>query len=489
MKAMLLALCSVFLAKRAWAAGDPANGKARYEKSCSQCHGDSGDGKGPASPRLRPKPRDFTSGAYKVRSTPNGELPTDEDIYRAVADGLPGTAMPAWAGVFSDREIRDLVAYLKTFNDRFQEEQPSRVFEIKGPKKATPQSMARGREIYLELGCSQCHGQEGRGDGSSAPTLTDDAGDPLPPANFHEGWHFRGGHRAEDIFRTIMTGFNGTPMPSFIDALGDNPEGQDKAWDLANYVRSLSPDEPHTSEVLRLKFRQALPDTPEDPSFRELDAVHFPLFGQIVQEPRQFTPAIHHLEARGFYNEEAAVILLQWHDRAPDLGKTKGAVPDAVEVQVPWAWVPDSQEGEKPYFLEGDAGHPVSLWRWDAGAERVVHWKARGLSSSPEAVTGPSLFVSSSAYSDGEWRLVLKRPLAATPGQGLSLEPGVFFPAAFSAWDASNGDAGAKRSVSSWYWLLLEPQRPKTAGAYPVAAFLLVGALEFWFLRGRAPRE
>ena len=55
-------------------------GKAVYDKWCAQCHGDDGAGEGIAAPYVHPKPRDFTSAKYKIRSTRNGSLPTDADL-------------------------------------------------------------------------------------------------------------------------------------------------------------------------------------------------------------------------------------------------------------------------------------------------------------------------------------------------------------------------------------------------------------------------
>ena len=54
-------------------------GRVVYFKRCSFCHGLLGDGNGPASDTLDPRPRDFTLGTFKFRTTQSGELPTDED--------------------------------------------------------------------------------------------------------------------------------------------------------------------------------------------------------------------------------------------------------------------------------------------------------------------------------------------------------------------------------------------------------------------------
>src|SRR5438445_4029024 len=98
---------------------DTAKGKAVYVKWCSGCHGDGGGGDGPAAATMLPRPRNFTGAIYKIRSTASGQLPTDADLLRAIDEGLPGTAMPAWKTRLSDGERRDVVAYLKTFSAFF----------------------------------------------------------------------------------------------------------------------------------------------------------------------------------------------------------------------------------------------------------------------------------------------------------------------------------------------------------------------------------
>ena len=66
-----------------------AAGKVLYDKYCTQCHGDSGDGLGTAAGRVKPSPRDFTSGKYKIRSNPSGFPPTTQDLITIIRDGLP----------------------------------------------------------------------------------------------------------------------------------------------------------------------------------------------------------------------------------------------------------------------------------------------------------------------------------------------------------------------------------------------------------------
>src|SRR5437870_9908452 len=106
-------------APRSLAAQDTTAGKRVYVKWCAGCHGDSGAGDGLAAAHMLPRPRNFTGAVYKIRTTASGQLPTDADLMRAIDDGLPGSAMPAWKGRLSDAERRDVAAYLKTFSSFF----------------------------------------------------------------------------------------------------------------------------------------------------------------------------------------------------------------------------------------------------------------------------------------------------------------------------------------------------------------------------------
>src|SRR5438034_375559 len=100
-------------------AQDTVKGKAVYVKWCAGCHGDTGAGDGAAAPAMVPRPRNFTGAVYKIRTTASGQLPTDADLMRAIDEGLPGSAMPAWKGRLSDAERRNVAAYIKTFSSFF----------------------------------------------------------------------------------------------------------------------------------------------------------------------------------------------------------------------------------------------------------------------------------------------------------------------------------------------------------------------------------
>jgi cytochrome c oxidase cbb3-type subunit 2 len=216
-----------------------ARGKQVYGRRCAGCHGDKGDGKGVAPSSVLfaiAQPRDFTSGVFKFRLTPTGSVPLDSDLYRTITTGIRGTAMPPWFNL-PEEDRWDVVHYIKTFSPDFRDFPPETPITIPRPPKPSPEIIARGRQVFDEMKCWECHGREGRGDGPKSDTLEDDFGVRIPPANFTEGV-FKSGSRPEDIFRTFMTGLSGTPMPSF----GDSFTSPDEGWALTYFVLSLSAD-------------------------------------------------------------------------------------------------------------------------------------------------------------------------------------------------------------------------------------------------------
>jgi cbb3-type cytochrome c oxidase subunit III len=209
-----------------------ARGKAVYDARCVECHGADGKGDGPSAAYLTPRPRDFSSGKYKIRSTETGSVPTDDDLIRSVRQGLYGTAMPAWDRILSDADIRDVVEYVKTMSPQFAT--PPKVVELGDGAPSSPESIARGRQVYDKLQCSKCHGTDGRGAGAVTTTFEDEWKQPLRASDLTEPWTFHGGATSRDVYLRFRTGMMGTPMPSFADAASEA-----EMWDLANYVVSL----------------------------------------------------------------------------------------------------------------------------------------------------------------------------------------------------------------------------------------------------------
>jgi mono/diheme cytochrome c family protein len=219
--------------------GNARHGKALYQRYCIFCHGPEGDGRGESAAYLDPKPRDFTKAVFKCRSTPSGSLPLDSDLYDTISRGVHASGMPSWKPLLR-QERADLVAYIKTFSTAFQEEKPGVRVPIPAEPANSAESVRRGADLFQSMNCWSCHGKDGRGHGPSAATLTDSKGYPITPFDLTSGTRFKCGESNQEMFRDLTTGLDGTPMPSFVDAMNE-----DQRWDVVHYIRSLSSSKGH----------------------------------------------------------------------------------------------------------------------------------------------------------------------------------------------------------------------------------------------------
>ena len=490
---------------------DTTAGKVVYQKWCAGCHGESGAGDGVAAKYMIPPPRDFTGAIYQIRSTASGNLPTDADVMRSIDEGLPGTAMPGWKERLSDRERRDVLAYIKTFSTFFADTtlRPQALDFGAEPSGGTGDDALKvGRQFYDSIGCRKCHGDLGRGDGPSSPTLKDDAGHPIFAADLHENWLFNGGGTVEDIYQRLRTGLDGTPMPSFSDLLEQKFLTDQELWRVAQYVRSLSPREaPAVRDVIRAPLiDRALPHAADDSVWGSVDAYWFPLVGQVIRKTRWFAPAITGVWVKAVHTADSIALQITWDDRSesPDTAwldhvsrvmaaletddvdarrldvETSSLWPDQIAVQFP-VTIPTGME--RPYFLMGTPSAPVYQWRWASSARGTgVAGLARGLERF-DPITGGGVGAQAT-YDRGQWRVVFTRALASPDtATQLPFRTGRAIPVAFFAWDGSNGEHGTRMAISTWYFLALDEPVPARVFISPVLAMMLtlgLGMLVVW---------
>jgi mono/diheme cytochrome c family protein len=529
----IVALCGALTVSGRAAAPDVGTdaqreaGKKLYLKNCSQCHGDKGDGEGYAALHLRPKPRNFTSGKFKIRTTPSGALPMHQDLVNIIRRGMPYTSMPAWPN-FSDEEVSDLAYFITTFSPDFSN--PERVpqpVSLPAAPKATKDTIAQGKKLFEDNGCIKCHGTLGRADGPSAPTLADDWGRPIRPADLTQSWTFRGGATREDIFRAITTGLNGTPMPAFGEALQP-----DQRWAIADYIDSLSGGGagPRYTNIVLVKHLQDTIDLGKGAAnFESAAAARFPIIGQITEPVRNFHPPTTSVMVQAVYDADSIAILVRWHDiRADKEGKNSPtmAVPpeeesedfsaapaqaaqapaaadnpfaeapaattappsefsDAVAIQIP-SQAPTGNR--KPYFIFGDGQNSVDLWFYDLAKPQPQQFVAKGSQDVTLNDSGDITGVAN--FDQGEWSVIFKRPLRSS--SGATLAPGEFMPIAFSVWDGFARERGSRRGLSQWFSLYMEPEDVPSAVGPMLKTALFILAIEIivilWVRRRKTPR-
>ncbi|MBI3323963.1 MAG: c-type cytochrome [Candidatus Omnitrophica bacterium] len=468
---------------------DVSLGKAAFDQYCARCHGLTGKGDGRDAKRLYPRPRDLTSGVFKVRDTASGSAPTDEDLFGTITKGLTAGGMPDWRHL--DESVRwQLVAYLKTLSSNFTDNppQPLSVGPDPGRNRTNP---ATGKQVYEKLGCASCHGVHGRGNGPSAASLTDNWGMAIRPADLTQGWNYRAGSDPQVIAWRVLTGIDGSPMPSYAEAA--SPE---EIWQVAYYVRSLQ-QEPRWTMIVRVPYAtQALPTTTEDPRWATVERADVRLRNVVNSAGEMTAPlTVAVVSLQALHTDEAISVRLAWHDATQDQGRPADAIAMALRPALNPAHNGHPESEVRPVGVVGDVvtlqtwplrqSPALDLCVWSAdrqqAREAVVKSYEPLLEGTRPAVTLPS----QATYSDGEWTLVITRPLTPGVDHGAQLSPRGFVPVAFTVWDG--GNAG-QRAVSGWVDLALqEPavvptkHQPHVVLVWVVSSVVLVIALALVF--------
>lgn len=259
--------------------GEAPDGAALYAHNCAHCHGIRGDGNGTTP--LSPKARYFAFERFKFTDTLNpaksgGGIPTDDTLLSILEHGIPGSPMPSFRQL-KEVELRAIIEHLRSqfirsdvvlqrlkiklkadvekggeewdeksdWSEKKQaqyratalaEVQVGTQLEVPGPfPDSTPESIERGRVAFEKLGCSKCHGPQGRGDGEQTkdPKFVNENGTRAYPRDLTAGV-YKGGGQYHDLFRRVYLGIPGTPMP----ANGATAQRQDLI-DVVHFVKSL----------------------------------------------------------------------------------------------------------------------------------------------------------------------------------------------------------------------------------------------------------
>ncbi len=493
-------------------------GKKVYTRHCWPCHGVDGAGDGPAAEILEPRPRNFVSALFKLRTTTTGNLPIDEDLFKTITNGMPGSAMPAFGTLLNEDERWQVIYYIKTLSDYFADKSLdpyNSKITIGSPPVVTQDVIQKGRTAYEKAECFKCHGDQGKGNGDSASELTDQEGYRLLPRNLTKGWKYRGGTSLTDIYTRFTTGMDGTPMPSFIDNLTD-----DERWNLAAYVKSLIKERDLTGNMLKgLKVEEELPVDAESPLWELAEALEVPMAGQIIWKPRWLIPSVDTMVVQCLFNDDEIAFKLTYDDRFKDVEHDEGSLlpisdtaypilqsedpefdphftlneyilRDSVAIQFPQNPVEGT---EKPHFMWGYGNDPVYLLKWNSDAQEqgnnpVFEMNAKGHKKPPKEQETASQAVGKGIFTDGQWSVVIKRKLVTEEKSDTQFSTGTFIPVSFQAWDGSNSEIGSRMSLSTWNYLILEGTMPISVYIY-TAIFVIAAALLEWLFTCRSKKS
>ena len=526
-------------------------GKRIYFRKCVWCHGVDGAGDGPGADRLWPRPRNFNQGTFKIRHTASGELPLfdptkpipgQNDLFETVTHGLPGSAMPPWDGILTEQQRLEVLSFVtmelvkdRKFDDKTESFSILNVRDKSAIKQVAygKESIEKGKQLVVDKKCVECHGMQGRGDGNPF-NLKDDWGFPIQPANWHKCWNFRGSreepYNVVTIFRTMSTGVNGTPMPSF----ADNTTVEER-WHISNFVNSVCEREkegdpfskqlemdPQTAKpkinfvVPSSPIDGEIPADPQDKKWQSLPRRLIGMAGQITHKPRNFVNRVDDLWVRSVYNKNEIAFMFQWDDRTksqvaagvtvtpvaeapPKTGEpdsiaakqnTYEVYNDSVAIEFPAKWE-EITPPEKPRFLFGEEKRHMDIWKWEADGT-VKAYTGSGWDQPLEERAGSTsqLKLVKGEFDDGRWTVIMKRALQTEDKDvDVQFQSGRYIPTVFFAWDGHNGDAGLKMALSAFYYTILQPPVPIEAKVYPIMLAIGVIIAEGWILRRRASKK
>ncbi len=487
----------------------PNLGERVYVAECASCHGLEGRGDGDAAYLLNPKPRDFVMAEYRLVSTWDG-LPTDEDLLDAIDRGMPGSAMPGW-GHLSEATRMALLSYIKSFSGSLLEieyDSQSGQDEETGPIMLPPEpaytSEARARAVSLfDSACAGCHGATGRGDGTQAQI--NNRGYPTRPRDLTRGI-FKGRSSPESVYRRIVAGMPGTPMP-----MNDWSHGDD-AWHLVHYVLEMSTEEVRARNEMIKQTVVAprvpqLPDHPQARLWQEAEPVAVNLMPLWWRDDRPES-----VEVRALHDGQEMVVLMRWADDTHDYSTIRPQdFRDAAAVQFSltpdppffgmgeqlrdvniWMWKADREGDLKssfqdietafphvsadsyPNFSKPPAGQPVgSVSTLDSDPTFISGWGAGNIVSDPtfnhgaEDLTARGLGtlrarprIDQTVEAEGVfgmrvYSVMFRRALKPNGEESVGLRPGEIVPVAFAVWDGSAGDRDGRKSVTIWQDLVI----------------------------------
>ncbi|HLN28855.1 MAG TPA: ethylbenzene dehydrogenase-related protein [Gemmataceae bacterium] len=355
-----------------------ASGKELYGNYCGACHGEKGDGAGPAAKFLYPKPRNFGEGKFRIISSGN-YMPSDEDLFGVVTRGMPGSAMFPF-GHLSESDRSALIAHVRSlmrasYEERLRREeaergeqvdteelrsdilrmlQPEQPLSVPSEMPGDANAISHGRQVYLKV-CAACHGESGKGDGSQDQRNAD--GTATKPRDFTRGI-FKGGRSARELFKRITLGMPGSPMPASLNTLTPAEVG-----DLATFVLSLSDAaaqekvEHRRTTLVARRTDTSLKDPIPESTWQKTPALPMvvsPLWWRDYAEPD--------LKVQALHDGRSLAVRLSWQDA------TRNDSPIRPQDFEDMAAVQFFKGAVEPFLGMGAIDRSVDIWHWRASS-------------------------------------------------------------------------------------------------------------------------
>ncbi len=288
--------------------------------------------------------------------------------------------------------------------------------------------------------------------------------------------------------------------------------------------------------VMGKKVSGELSFDPSSSIWKSASPLEVPVAPQVMAKPRIYDSSVKTISVRVLHNSKDIAFLIEWQDKSSDTILDLDKFPDAVALEFP-----ASVAKGKPHFGMGDNENPVNIWYWKSiwqipegqtvpsevaarDKEYAPHFRTDEkthvfvddfltgvLAGNPVSIRGRSSVENITAqgfgsatdnerennpnlngfgkWQSGRWAVVFKRTLNSQNEYDVSFREGGVTPVAFAVWNGSEMQAGARKAISTWYYVGLETEEKKTTYFYPVIAFIVAAGIEAGIILGIRKRR
>lgn len=251
----------------------------------------------------------------------------------------------------------------------------------------------------------------------------------------------------------------------------------------------------------------AIPADPAWTGWKRVPAAEVPLGPQTIAQPWALTPSVMRLTVKALHNGTWIAFRLSWKDATRNALMYTDTFRDAVAVMVPVGkeaaitmgaagqralilhWKADWQEDidktfqEVPQlypnawtdwypFVPGEPPYEITAWTNPEARRYLTGWVVGNPRSQPAKRTAVEeqiaegfgtlttserqSAIGKGIYANGEWSVVIARPLVTGDPNDPAWAPGKNVSVSFAVWDGAKGEIGSRKGISTWVPLRIQ---------------------------------